>query len=225
MMASFENENAFYQDASVARIGKFVNHLDLFRRTSNKPGEIVECGVFKGTSLFRWIKLRALLENAYSRKIIAFDVFGDFPEASFEGDRERRDAFIEEAGSSGLSCAELDKILDDQNLNENVELVEGDVIETLPKYVATKPELRISLLNIDVDLYEPTLCCLETLYPHVVPGGIIILDDYGAFAGANQAIDAYLSSCKLDIQKLSYASSVSFVVKPSNDLACGIPLI
>jgi len=59
-----------------------------------------------------------------------------------------------------------------------VELVKGDVRETIPDYVRSTPGLRISLLNLDVDLYEPTLIALEHLYPRVVSGGVVIVDEY-----------------------------------------------
>ena len=214
---AFVAENEFYRSASVSRFSKFVTHLDLFRRISHMPGEIVECGVFKGASLFRWIKFRALLENTHSRKIFGFDVFGEFPEAEFELDRRRRDQFVKEAGASGPSVDELKEILSVQQLGENVELIAGDVRETVPQLVAQRPELRIALLNIDVDLYEPTLCCLETLFPHVVPGGVIVLDDYGAFAGANSAIEQFFNDRGEKFQKFPFAHSITFVVKGSDE--------
>ena len=58
----FFYENNFYLTAPVNRISKFITHLDLFRKISNLRGEIIECGVFKGNSLMRWIKFRALIE-------------------------------------------------------------------------------------------------------------------------------------------------------------------
>ena len=82
--------------------------------------------------------------------------------------------------------------------------MEGDIRETVPAFCAEHPELKISLLNIDVDLLEPTRICLEHLYPRVVSGGIVILDDYGAFPGATKAVDDYFEDKGVNIQKLSY---------------------
>ncbi len=210
----FDIENAFYQSASIARIGKFATHLDLFRRISSLPGEIVECGVFKGTSLFRWIKFRALLENAFSRRIVAFDTFGKFPEAGFEDDRECRDRFVAAAGDESIRRAALVDILQQQMLFENIELIEGDLCQTIPEFIAANTQLKIAMLHVDVDLFEPTAACLTHLYPHVVRGGVIILDDYGAFPGANKAIDEFFSEMPVSVQKLAYSSNIAFVVKP-----------
>ena len=98
----FDHENKFYITAPVNRLSKFVTHLDLFRKISDIRGEIVECGVFKGNSLMRWIKFRALLENSFSRKIYGFDTFGKFPNASLEEEKAKRTMFIEEAGNKSV---------------------------------------------------------------------------------------------------------------------------
>jgi len=210
---SFEYENGFYLTSGVNRISKFATHFDLFRRTMGLPGDIVECGVFKGASLSRWIKFRALLENPFSRQIIGFDTFSHFPEATFDEDRAIRDKFVEEAGDESISVAEMYRVLSELGLQQNIDLVEGDLLATLPQYIDSNPQLRISLLHIDVDLYEPTKIVLELLFPRVVKGGIVILDDYGAFPGANKAIEEYFGDSSLTIKKLPFSNAISFVEK------------
>jgi hypothetical protein len=210
----FEYENGFYLTAPVNRISKFVTHLDLFRRISGLPGEVVECGVFKGVSFSRWIKFRSLLENPYSRRVIGFDTFGPFPEAGFEQDKKRREQFVQEAGDTSISTEEMGAVLDKLGLNQNVQLVKGDVTKTAPAYVQDNPHLRIALLHVDVDLLEPTRACLDVFYPHVVSGGIIVLDDYGAFAGANSAIESFFADKNVRVEKLPFSNAISFVTKP-----------
>lgn len=189
----FEYENGFYATADPSRFSKFITHLEFFKQTSTVRGEIVEFGIFKGNSFFRWIKFRDLLEQTSSRKVIGFDIFGDFPEANFEGDKAKRDAFIAETnGGKSISLEEIQELLNVQGLNKNVDIVKGDILVTLDKYLDDNPHLKISLLHIDVDLYEPTKHILEKLYEKVTTGGIIIFDDYGAFAGANKAVDDFL---------------------------------
>lgn len=210
---NFEYENGFYATAEPRRLSKFVSHLDFFNKTSELRGEIVELGVFKGNSLFRWIKFRDLLENTYSRKVIAFDIFGEFPETNFEDDIKIRKEFIRETdGGIGISYEELNSLLKHQQLDKNVDIVKGDILKTLPEYLNNNPQLKISLLHIDVDLYEATKLGLETLFSHVVKGGIIIFDDYGAFAGANKAIDDFFEG-KLEIKKLKYSNSIAYIIK------------
>ena len=73
---------------------------------------------------------------------------------------------------------------------QSVELVPGDITLTVPEYVKAKPELRISLLNLDTDIYEPAVTILDHLFPRIVRGGILILDDYGTFPGETKAVDS-----------------------------------
>lgn len=207
----FDYENNFYLTAPINRISKFATHLELFRRASGLAGDIVECGVFKGASLSKFIKFRALFENPFSKKIIAFDTFGEYPEAQCEKDVDKRRQFIEEAGSKSIEKERLISVLRKLDLYKNIELVEGNILDTVPAYKAKNPHLKISLLHVDVDLYEATDICLKELYPLVVKGGIVILDDYGAFAGANKAIDEFFADKKIKINKLPYSNAISFV--------------
>ena len=209
----FEYENGFYATADPSRFSKFITHLEFFKQTATVRGEIVEFGVFKGNSFFRWIKFRDLLEQTSSRKIIGFDIFGDFPEAQLEEDKAKRDAFVEETnGGKSISLEEINELLHRQGLNKNVEIVKGDILTTLDKYLLNNPHLKISLLHIDVDLYEPTKHILEKLYDKVTKGGIIIFDDYGAFAGTNKAVNDFFNNT-IEIKKLTFSNAISYIVK------------
>src|SRR5690606_29764873 len=142
------------------------------------PGDILEFGVYKGTSLVRLLSFRNLLESENSRKVFGFDIFGKFPDTlELESDREFVQRF-ENAGGYGISKSELEFHLKNKGLG-NYELIEGDIMETVPGYLANNPSKKIALLHIDVDVYEPTKMILENLWDKVVKGGIVMLDDYG----------------------------------------------
>jgi hypothetical protein len=209
----FEYENGFYATADPSRFSKFITHLEFFKQTSTVRGEIVEFGIFKGNSFFRWIKFRDLLEQTSSRKVIGFDIFGDFPEASYEEDKAKRDAFIAETnGGKSISLEEINELLNIQGLHKNVDIIQGDILVTLEKYLDENPHLKISLLHIDVDLYEPTKHILEKLYEKVTKGGVIIFDDYGAFAGTNKAVDDFFEG-QAEVKKLHFSNAISYIVK------------
>ena len=99
------------------------------------------------------------------------------------------------------------------NLNENVFLIGGDITKTVPDFIKKNNAIRISLLHIDVDLYKPTKICLDYFFPKVVKGGIVILDDYGAFPGANKAIEDYFVKSNYKIEQLHFSNSISFLTK------------
>jgi predicted O-methyltransferase YrrM len=98
-------------------------------------------------------------------------------------------------------------------LDENIELIEGDIIETVEMYVRDNPELKISFLNLDVDIYEPSAAILEHLYPRVVPGGVVLLDDYGTFPGETRAVDEYFGEDLPEIHKFPFAMTPCYIEK------------
>lgn len=210
---SFEYENNFYLSCDITRISKVIAHYELFKITNNLPGSIVECGVFKGVSLTRFAVMRELFENPFSKKIIAFDTFGDFPEAGYEGDKNCRTRFVETAGDQSISREQLVAILEHKKINKWIELIEGDINLTVPAYVKAHPELKISLLNLDTDLYEPSLTVLEHLYSRIVRNGLLILDDYGTFPGETKAVDEYFKDKDVEIKKFPFCATPCYVVK------------
>lgn len=210
---SFEYENNFYLSCGINRISKVLAHYELFKMIQEVPGAIVECGVFKGVSLARFTVFRDLFSNPYSKKIIGFDTFGQFPETDFTDDKYFREKFIHNAGSESISKEQLIEVLERKGTGRAVELVEGNVIETVPEYVKKHPELRISLLNLDTDIYEPAKVILEHLYPRIVRGGILILDDYGTFPGETQAVEEYFAGQEVEIRKFPFCMTPCYILK------------
>ena len=75
---------------------------------------------------------------------------------------------------------------------DDVVFRQGDVADTLAD-ASTLPE-KISLLRLDTDWYESTKIELETLYPRLAKRGILIIDDYGQWAGQKQAVDEFFAA-------------------------------
>lgn len=75
-----------------------------------------------------------------------------------------------------------------------IQIIEGDVQLTIPN---TLMPAQISILRLDTDWYASTLHELHHLFPLVVPGGFVVVDDYGHWQGAQRAVDEYLSKSKL----------------------------
>ncbi len=210
---AFEHENAFYLASDVSRIAKLLAHYELFRRTVELPGAMVECGVFKGASLVRWATFRQLFGGAASKAIVGFDAFGAFPKTGWGPDQAVRARFIEEAGADSIGLEQLNEVLVRKGIGDNVELVKGDICQTLPAYVEARPELAVSLLNLDTDVYEPAVTILECLWPRLVPGGVLMLDDFGVFPGETTAIKEYFADLPVKLQKLPFNNTPTFIVK------------
>jgi hypothetical protein len=210
---SFEYENNFYLSCQTSRLTKILAHYEAFRLIGTLPGAVVECGVFKGTSLVRFAAFREMFGGAASRPIIGFDTFDTFPDTAHAGDAALRQQFIQAAGASSISSDQLMEVLRHKRLDQNVELVAGDITETLPAYAEKHPELKIALLNLDTDIYEPARVILEVLFPRLVTGGVLLIDDYGVFPGETQAFDAYFAGTGVKVQRFPFAPTPCFVVK------------
>lgn len=208
----FEYENNFYLSSDVSRIGKAIAHYELYKMIKGLGGSIVECGVFKGISLIRFASFRKLFD-IQTRTIIGFDAFGKFPKTSYPSDIKMRQEFIRKSGIEGISIQQLRTVLKKKGLNKKIELIQGDITKTIPNYIKKHPKLKISLLNLDTDVYEPAVTILENLFPLIVKGGILILDDYRVFKGETKAVDQYFKGKKIKIIKFPFSKTPSYIIK------------
>jgi hypothetical protein len=207
MSEAFDLENRWLASADVSRLAKFIDHWTVYEDLLATPGDVVEVGVLKGGSLLRWLTYREMTGGNASRKVVAFDSFGAFPESAHPADQAFVKRFVADAGES-LSVKQLRSVLREKGLNKNVELVEGDVCETVPTWCITNPERRVALLHIDVDTLLPTKTTLENLGNRVAKGGVIVLDDFGKFPGETEAWEEFNESGEWELRKLPHHTNV-----------------
>lgn len=93
-----------------------------------------------------------------------------------------------------------------------VELVVGDVEDTLPLYLDTNPHLVVSLLHLDADTYGATRCALEILHPRMPRGAVIVFDELGSelFPGETTAWLEHRHQMK--IRRFHYAPAISYTI-------------
>ena len=209
----WDYENGFYWFSSPTRINKLLAHYELYKTISNLPGDIFELGVYKGASLVRFASYRSVMENDYSRKIIAFDAFGEFPKAQVSLPNDI--GFItdfEREGGDGLSVEEIQYLIKRKGF-VNLNLIKGNVFSTLPEYLLKNPACKIALLHLDMDVKEPTEFSLNLLWDRIVSGGVVIFDDYTAVEGATVAVDEFVRKNNLKLEKTNHYSVPSYIRK------------
>ena len=189
MMDVWSAENTYFLNSHPSRIGKLLAHYTLYSKIITVGGCFIEVGLFKGASFARFATFRHLLESDAARKFYGFDVFGEFPKENIEGsaDLEFIDNWGAEVGG-GSSRAQINASLIKKGFS-NYSLIEGNVFETLPKFLEENKHLKIAFLHLDVDVYEPTKFCLDKLLPLMSKGGLVVFDDYNAVEGATRAAD------------------------------------
>jgi len=196
---------------------RYLAHIEIFKNIVDVPGAIVECGVFKGQSLLTFTKLiEVMCPGDTLKKVIGFDTFSGFTGlADQDGLPNERRGKVAGGWNSGKFLPALEAVLNVTQQDsmiprfKRVELVKGDVCRTIPEYVRANPGLRIALLHIDLDLYEPSKVALEELYPLVVAGGVVIIDEYAMadFPGESAAFDEYFGANRPKMIKFPFIST------------------
>ena len=157
-------------------------------RDNRLPGDLVDCGCFLGgVSIFMKILMRDWGMN--DRRVILFDTFTGPPVGSKDtiiGGQpfQWNEALVNHREDTEQNIKEVLGSLD------GFQIVEGFVEDTLPNTIFGD----LALLRLDTDFYESTKIEFEILYPKLVDGGVVIVDDYGYFQGSRRATDEYFAS-------------------------------
>lgn len=166
------------------------------------PGDIVECGVWRG-GITQLAALTMIHLKDTSRKIYLYDTFEGMPkpedeDLDWDGNRAldtwRTIALKGEKWGFGGDINSVNQLmLSTKYPNEKIIITKGKVEDTIPNVIPKK----ISLLRLDTDFYKSTLHELNHLFPILVLGGILVIDDYGYFLGSRKATDEYFKKNKI----------------------------
>lgn len=203
---------------------RFLAHYELFQKVIDLPGDIVELGVYRGTTLMNWANFLEIRNMGDRHKqVFGFDNFAGFTDIS-EKDGINDEQVNKHQG--GFDAGAFEEILEDAiaifdkdrfiPYKPRVKLIKGDIEETVPEFVRTHPGLRISLLHFDCDMYTPTKIGLEQLWPLVVPGGVVLFDEYGIrpWEGESRAVDEFFAGQKVTIRRFDWcANPGGYVIK------------
>ncbi len=181
-------------------------------------GDIVECGVWKGGNLIIAGLMRRQLGS--KRQVWGYDTFAGM---TAPGEKDEKPGFnvdpiakfnkLNKGDVTEWCYVPIEDVERDYRRHVgdlDVKLIKGKVQDTLP-VAANVPE-KIAVLRLDTDFYESTMLELELLYPRLQSGGVMIIDDYGVWAGSRRAVDEYFGD---DRPWLHYVNrGVRLAVKP-----------
>lgn len=189
-------------DLRLANIVYVTRHI----LKSNITGDFVECGVWKGGSIA--LAAHIIKENQQERAIHLFDIFDDIcePDKNIDGERAIKDVgglqnaqgrlrpikgVYDAHGGSGKDVEVSDFIIMGIGYSmDKVNIHKGWFQKTVLK--SSHLIDKIAYLRLDGDWYDSTKVCLENLYDLVTIGGVIIVDDYGAYEGCKKAVDEFI---------------------------------
>lgn len=208
-----------YTMTSVERIFALIQAVEYVVR-AGIPGDMVECGVWQGGSMMAVAQTLQRLGDT-DRDLYLFDTYEGMPQPTeADVDYSGNSAAVEfetmkkTADSSDWCYASIEQV--QQNLASTgypmarINLIKGKVEDTIP---VQAPE-KIAILRLDTDWYESTQHELIHLFPRLVEGGVLIIDDYGHWQGSRRATDEYLAEHKIPLllNRVDYTARIA--VKP-----------
>lgn len=216
----FDNFNSFILSKDRRVFNKLIARTLLYNEVKDIPGDIVECGVFKGTGLYTFLKLKNVLNPNSSKKVIGFDFFNTdelISSIKDENDKEAMDTLFKgrefEHGKKFKTIL-YDKLIEDGFDKSEFELIEGDISVTSKLLSQNNPGLKISLMYMDLDLEVPTYDTLVNLWDNMTKGGIIVFDEYGYHKWSeSKGVDRFIEEKNLEIKGLNYMCPTAYIKK------------
>jgi hypothetical protein len=211
--------NGFILSPDTKVFGKLLARTLLVDQVKDVPGDIVECGVFKGTGMLTFLKIKRFLCPNSGKKVVGFDFFNSekLIESLSGIDKEAMDTlFCQRNYEHGDDQAHIfGEFVKHCGFEEHeFELVAGDITETAAKYVSERPGFRISLLYIDLDVEVPTYEALSAMWDRVVKGGMVVFDEYAFHKWSESAgVDRFFADKDVEIKTLNYICPTAYVVK------------
>ena len=209
---------------------RLLSMYEIYKRILNVKGSIVELGVGSGGHINAFLLLRRVLEpwNS-SRRIIGFDMFGGGIPSEGPEDAVHSDTGMPGTAVGGSDygdtreaieavAAQLSDIyeLPTQKQTEGpiLELVKGDIKDTLPDFIERRPHLIVSLLSLDADMYMPTRLGLELLLPRMPSGAVIVFDELDAmrWPGETRAVLDVLGISNLRLERVPWERDQCYAV-------------
>ena len=212
--------NSFIFSSDIRVMTKLIAKVVLFEKIKDIPGDIVECGVFKGSGVLGWLKIKRILSYNSFKKIIGFDFFNtEQLIKSLDGDdMEKMEALFETRNFS--HNIDFRDILEKKIMSygfdlSEFELIAGDIKDTAFDFVSQRPGFKISLLYLDLDLNIPTYNALFKLWDRVSRGGIVVFDEYAYHQWSETSgADRFFEDKKITIKSLDFSAPTAYIIKP-----------
>lgn len=213
--------NEFIFSSDIKLIGKLLHRFDFFNKTKHLPGDIVEIGVYKGSGIATFSKFLEIYCPNSNKKIIGFDIFdAKMTETILNKDasidKETMKIVLQKVAQTDLTIENVNSRLENMKLNKKYILIKGDIEDTLPIFVTDNPGFRASLIYIDVDIERPTYIALKYLWDRLLPGGIILFDEFEYHKFSESCgVEKFLQEfdIKFDIRSTNWIAPTAYICK------------
>jgi hypothetical protein len=223
--STYDAFNNFIFSEDIKVLGKLLHRFEWFLKVKDLPGDIIEIGVFKGSGIATFLKFIQIYCPNSNKKVIGFDIFDainsdEVLNKDSKLDQETMRVVYNKVDSNELSLQSVSDRIDNTEIDsDKYRLIKGDVAETLPKFNEENPGFRASLIYIDVDLERPTYYALRHLWDRLLPGGVILFDEYEyhKFSESN-GVERFLKEIGLNynLKSTNWIAPTAYIVKDNS---------
>jgi len=144
----------------------------VYQKIARVPGHIVEFGVAYGRNAVLFGRMINMAGESKTRRYFGFDTFSGYTDGTLGSNPQL----------SAKSWMDCDKEAVDQRLvragvAQQTQLIEGDLVKTVPQFLSETPNFRCALLYVDCNAYEPALEGMQMMRPYMSPGGVVCIDE------------------------------------------------
>ena len=219
---TYDKFNNFIFSDDLKLTGKLLHRFEHFLNVKDLPGDIVEIGVFKGSGISTFMKFIEVYCPNSNKKVIGFDIFDtieadDILQKDGDADKDSMKVVYDRVSSDDLTIESVKARLSENKISEDkYKLIKGDVETSIPKYLEENKGFRISLLYIDVDLDRPTYYSLKYLWDRILPGGVILFDEYEYHKFSESVgVERFLKEFNLDfdLKSTNWVAPTAYMIK------------
>ncbi len=199
-------------------LSRIIHYYEIYQHILPVSGSILEFGVQWGATMATLISLRGMFEPFnHARRIIGFDTFEGFKSVS------EQDLHFSKQGQYTVEAGYEKKLEEILALHEELspishvrkfELVKGDGMTTIPKYIAENPHLVVACAIFDFDIYKPTKTAIEAVLPRLTKGSVLVFDELNCkhFPGETQAVLETIGLNRLRLKSDPHQPYTSFAI-------------
>ncbi len=173
----------------IHNLARSIHNQDLIRESVDVPGHIVEFGSWRGSNVLLMAKTLSIFSPFSQKKVISFDLFSNG--LNFFDKKDKKS--IQFKGKYDGDYQHLNELIELFQLNESIELVKGNILETLPSFIEDNNPF-FSMIYVDTDLYKTTDLILKSLHDRLSIGGKFVFDEWNfkEFPGESQGVKEFL---------------------------------
>ncbi len=207
-LVSYPTESeVLYSKKVVPNAERLLPYYELYKLINHAEGSIIKCGI-SADEAFSYFSFFKRTNGSSKHPMVSFE---KNPSVFETVEVNNETVTLVKTRSRQVTDTQIDLIK--QGKKENIDFLPGQLTDSIPEYLISNPELKIALLTIDLDDYENTLTAMQYLYPRLISGGVLIINNYYKRDGESAAVEEYFKGKEVFIRHFSLEKGPHYIIK------------